>query len=312
MTDIVTLTLNPCVDVSTTTPRVQPIRKLRCTEPRREPGGGGINVARVLRRLGSEVLAVHTAGGASGAQLVALLRAEEVPGLVLPIAGETRESFHVHATEAAEEYRFVMPGPTLQAGEWQACLQEVVALQPAPRWLVASGSLPPGVPEDFYARLAHHCRSRGMRLVLDASGPALAAALAEGVYLCKPSLGELRGLSGEALAEPAQWHAAAQQLVAGHRAEVVVLSLGAEGALLAARDTLVQAPALPVVARGAIGAGDSLVAGLVHGLAGGASLREAFALGMATSAAAVLHTGTALSQPQDVARLRPLVVLQDL
>ncbi len=312
MTDIVTLTPNPCVDVSTTTPRVQPIRKLRCTEPRREPGGGGINVARVLQRLGSEVLAVHTAGGTSGARLVELLRAERVAALALPIAGETRESFHVHAIEAAQEYRFVMPGPTLQAAEWQACLDCVAALQPAPRWLVASGSLPPGVPEDFYARLAHHCRSRGVRLVLDASGTALAAALAEGVYLVKPSLGELRGLTGEALAEPAQWRAAARRLVDQGRAEVVVLSLGAGGALLAARDTLVEAPALPVVARGAIGAGDSLVAGLVHGLAGGASLREAFALGMAASAAAVLNTGTALGQPKDVERLRPLVVLQDL
>jgi 6-phosphofructokinase 2 len=312
MTDIVTLTMNPCVDVSTSTPRVQPIRKLRCSEPRREPGGGGINVARVLRRLGSDVLALHTAGGASGARLDRLLDDEQVPHLSLPIAGETRESFHVHDLESRQEYRFVMPGPSLGEAEWQAALERVLALQPPPAYWVLSGSLPPGVPEDFYARLARQGRAVGSRVVIDASGPALAAALREGVYLCKPSLGELRALTGEPLPTPAHWQAAARQLVAQGRAEVVVLSLGADGALLAARDLLVQAPALPVVVQGAIGAGDSLVGGMVHALAAGASLREAFAQGMAASAAAVLHTGTGLCRPEDVARLRPQVVLQDL
>lgn len=311
MTDILTVTLNPCVDVSTATERVQPIRKLRCTAPRREPGGGGINVARVLQRLGADCLALYAAGGTSGALLGELLQAEQVPGLCMPIAGQTRESFHVHELAGRQEFRFVMPGPTLDEAEWQACLQRIMAM-PSPRYLVASGSLPPGVPDDFYARLARYCRSQGIRLVLDASGPALAAALAEGVYLCKPSLGELRALTGEPLVTATEWRAAAQQLVAHGRAEVVVVSLGPDGALLAARDALIQAPALPVVAQGAIGAGDSLVGGLVQGLAAGASLREALALGMAASAAAVLHTGTGLCRPDDVARLLPQVVLQDL
>lgn len=311
MTDVLTVTLNPCVDVSTSTERVQPVRKLRCAAPRREPGGGGINVARVLRRLGADCLALYAAGGASGALLGELLQAERVPGLCVPIAGETRESFHVHELAGRQEFRFVMPGPTLAEAEWQACLGRITAL-PAPRYLVASGSLPPGVPDDFYARLARHCRRHGSRMVLDASGPALAAALTEGVYLCKPSLGELRAFTSEPLTSAAEWHVAAQQLVAQGRAEVAVLSLGPEGALLAARDALIQVPALPVVARGAIGAGDSLVGGLVQGLAAGVSLREALALGMAASAAAVLHTGTGLCRPEDVARLLPQVVLQDL
>jgi len=312
MTDILTVTLNPCVDVSTSTERVEPIRKLRCQNPRREPGGGGINVARVLQRLGAPCTALYPAGGASGALLGRLLQQEQVPGLCVPIAGETRESFHVHELASRQEYRFVMPGPTLNEAEWQACLERIATRQPAPRYLVASGSLPPGVPDDFYARLARHSRASGSRFVLDASGPALAAALQEGVYLCKPSLGELRALTGQPLTGAAQWRAAVQQLVAQGRAEVVVLSLGADGALLASPAGLVYAPALPVEVQGAIGAGDSLVGGMLHALAGGASLRAAFARGVAAATASLLSTGTALCRPADVERLHAAVLLQDL
>lgn len=312
MTDIVTLTMNPCVDVSTSTERVQPTRKLRCQTPRREPGGGGINVARVLQRLGADVLAIYPAGGDSGARLERLLQAEQVPALRLPIAGETRESMHVWELSARQEYRFVMPGPTLAEAEWQTCLERVAALQPFARYLVASGSLPPGVPDDFYARLARLARARGARFVLDASGPALAAALEVGVFLVKPSLGELRALTGLPLESREQWCAAAQQLVRQGRAEVVVLSLGEQGALLVTPAAVTLAPALPVTVRSAVGAGDSLVGGLLQALAAGADLRQAFVRGVAAASAALLASGTGLCRPEDVERLQTQVTLQDL
>jgi 6-phosphofructokinase 2 len=312
MTDIVTLTMNPCVDVSTVTERVQPTRKLRCQAPTRQPGGGGINVARVLHRLGASCLAVYPAGGDSGALLGRLLQAEQVPARCLLIAGETRESMHVRDESAQTEYRFVMPGPNLHEREWQACLDAIAALQAFPSYLVASGSLPPGVPDDFYARLARLARARGARLVLDASGPALAAALQEGVYLFKPSLGELRALSGESLERDTQWQRAAQQLVKQGAAEVVVLSLGEHGALLVFEGGMTFAPALPVTVRSAVGAGDSLVGGMLQALANGFTLREAFVRGMASATAALLATGTSLCQPADVERLQAQVMLQDL
>ena len=312
MTDIVTLTMNPCVDVSTSTERVQPTRKLRCAAPKYEPGGGGINVARVLHRLGADVLALYPAGGDSGARLERLLEAEQVPALRVPIAGETRESMHVWELSARQEYRFVMPGPTLAEAEWQRCLERVTALQPFPRYLVASGSLPPGVPADFYARLARLARLRGARLVLDASGPALAAALQAGVFLVKPSLGELRALTGLALENRTQWCAAAQQLVRQGQAEVVVLSLGEEGALLVTAAGVTLAPALPVAVHSAVGAGDSLVGGLLQALAAGADVRQAFVRGVAAASAALLASGTGLCQPADVERLQAQVSLQDL
>lgn len=312
MTDIVTLTMNPCVDVSTVTERVQPTRKLRCQAPTRQPGGGGINVARVLHRLGASCLAVYPAGGDSGALLGRLLQAEQVPARCLPIDGETRESMHVRDESAQLEYRFVMPGPGLHENEWQACLDTIAAMQPFPRYLVASGSLPPGVPIDFYARLAQLAHAHGARFVLDASGPALAAALQVGVYLFKPSLGELRALSGEPLEHDTQWQSVAQQLVKQGQAEVVVLSLGEHGALLVSRDGMTFAPALPVTVHSAVGAGDSLVGGMLQALANGSALREAFARGVASATAALLDTGTGLCQPADVRRLQAQVLLQEL
>lgn len=310
MTDILTVTMNPCVDVSTSTAKVEPDHKLRCEAPRREPGGGGINVARVVQRLGASSAALFPVGGASGAQLLRLLAAERVTAIPVSIAGDTRESLHVRDRSAAEDYRFVMPGPELAADEWQACLLCLMDLDTAPPYLVLSGSLPPGVPPDFYARVVRLMRERGSRLVLDASGPALAAALEAGVYLAKPSLRELRELTGQALENEAQWHAAARQLVEAGWAEVVVLSLGAQGALMVSRQETVFAPALSVPVSTTVGAGDSFVGGMVHALARGALLREAFGRGVAAASAALLSSGTGLCQAADVERLHREVILQ--
>lgn len=310
MTDILTVTMNPCVDVSTSTTKVEPDHKLRCEAPRREPGGGGINVARVVQRLGASCAALFPVGGASGAQLLRLLAAERVTAIPVSIAGDTRESLHVRDRSADEDYRFVMPGPELAVDEWQACLQCLMDLDTAPPYLVLSGSLPPGVPPDFYARVVRLMRERGSRLVLDASGPALAAALEAGVYLAKPSLRELRELSGQTLENEAQWHGAARQLVESGRAEVVVLSLGAQGALMVSRQEAVFAPALSVPVSTTVGAGDSFVGGMVHALARGAALREAFGRGAAAASAALLSSGTGLCQAADVQRLHREVILQ--
>lgn len=310
MTDILTVTMNPCVDVSTSTAKVEPEHKLRCEAPRREPGGGGINVARVAHRLGASCAALFPVGGASGDRLLSLLADEQVPAMVVPIAGDTRESLHVRDRSASEDYRFVMPGPELAAHEWQACLQRLRDLAVAPPYLVLSGSLPPGVPVDFYARVVDLMHERGSRLVLDASGPALAAALQAGVYLVKPSLRELRELSGQTLENEAQWRAAAKQLVDSGRAEVVALSLGKQGALMVSRQEALFAPALPVLVSTTVGAGDSFVGGMVQALAAGAVLREAFGRGVAAASAALLGSGTGLCQATDVERLRRDVVLQ--
>lgn len=310
MTDILTVTMNPAVDVSTSTGQVVATHKLRCDSAQREPGGGGINVARVVQRLGGSCAALYAAGGAPGLLLGQLLDAEQVSSLRVDIAGETRENFTVRDRSAHLEYRFVLPGPELSAPEWQACLDRIAAPAIEPRYLVASGSLPPGVPADFYARCARLARERGLHFILDTSGPALAAALDEGVYLVKPSLRELRELSGKPLTSESQWRGAAQQLVDEGRAAVVVLSLGEGGALLVTADGVSFSPALPVQVTSSVGAGDSFVGGMVTALARNRALDDAFAYGVAAASAALLTSGTGLCRAEDVERLYRQVVVK--
>ncbi len=308
---VLCLTMNPAVDLSTDTERVLPTHKLRCGETLHDAGGGGINVARVLLRLGGSAHALCPAGGPSGEWLKSRVADEHLPASFVPIAQETRMSLTVHELSSGAEYRFVMPGPTLAEPEWQACLHRLSDSQPFPAWVVASGSLPPGVPADFYARVARLCRERGARLVLDAAGPALAAALAEGVYLVKPNLRELGELLGQTLDEPVAWEAAARGLVDKGAAEVVALSLGHQGALLATRGGAWRADPLPVQVVSAVGAGDSFVGGMVASLQRGETLLDAFGWAMAAASATLLTAGTALCRTQDVDRLRAKVVINE-
>ncbi|ABM37389.1 1-phosphofructokinase family hexose kinase [Polaromonas naphthalenivorans] len=309
MTDILTVTMNPALDVSTSTDKVMDTHKLRCTAPIFHPGGGGINVARVLHRLGGDCLALYLAGGMNGQRLRQLLDQEQVRGHCIAIAGETRESFSAHETSSGRDFRFVLPGPALTPGEWQAGLDYISALGASPPYLVASGGLPPDVPEDFYARLARLAKARGSRVVLDTSGPALAAALAEGVYLVKPSLRELRELTGHPLQTGPDQHAAALQIIRSGQAQVVALSLGEDGALLVTANRALRARSLPVPVASSIGAGDSFVGGLVWALSRHETLEQAFRYGMAAGAAALLAPGTALCQAADVERLHREVLI---
>lgn len=304
MPALITLTLNPALDLATTTDHVAPTHKLRCGPVQRFAGGGGINVARVLHRLGADVYAWALAGGAAGTQVRQLLAAEGVPTLLQPISGDTRENFSVVETTTSQEFRFVLPGPTLQPAEWQACLDALATHTPPPRWLIASGSLPPGTPDDFYAQLARAASGRGVRVAVDTSGPPLAAALQAGVALVKPSLRELRDVMQKPLEHAADWCTAAQSLVHSGAADIVALSVGEQGAVLATREGVWQAPALNVPATsGTTGAGDCFLATLVWALDRGDAPAEALRWGVAAGAAALLHPGTTLAQADDVRRL---------
>ena len=304
MPALITLTLNPALDLATTTDHVAPTHKLRCGPVQRFAGGGGINVARVLHRLGAGVCAWALAGGAAGTQVRQLLAAEGVPTLLQPISGDTRENFSVVETTTSQEFRFVLPGPTLQPAEWQACLDALATHTPPPRWLIASGSLPPGTPDDFYAQLARAASGRGVRVAVDTSGPPLAAALQAGVALVKPSLRELRDVMQKPLEHAADWCTAAQSLVHSGAADIVALSVGEQGAVLATHEGVWQAPALNVPATtGTTGAGDCFLATLVWALDRGDAPAEALRWGVAAGAAALLHPGTTLARADDVRRL---------
>lgn len=309
---VLCLTMNPSVDVSTHAPRVVPADKLRCGPAQREPGGGGLNVARVIHRLGGHCTAVYPAGGPSGDWLDAHLRGAGLRLHRVAIEGDTRESFTVQAQDTGQEYRFVLPGPTLSEREWTACLDGLDAACEGPAFLVASGSLPPGAPADFYGRVAERARRRGVRLILDSSGAALAQGLRAGVFLVKPNLRELGELLGETLDDPSRWRGAAQQLIDHGQAQVVALSLGERGALLVTRDAAWRAPALPITLASSVGAGDSFVGAMAWALQAGHSLPKAFAWGVAAGSAALITPGTGLCRVEDIQRLRPQVVVQPL
>jgi 6-phosphofructokinase 2 len=299
MTDILTLTMNPALDVLTSIDHVSHTHKMRCGPTLKHPGGGGVNVARVLHRLGANCVAAYLAGGVTGERHHKLMSAEKVRCHVMPIAEETRESFSVHETSSGNDFRFVLPGPQVSTAEVEACFDYVAQHLPK-QFLVISGGLAPGVPENFYARLATLAKAHGVRVVLDTNGPALAEALKVGVYLFKPSLRELRDLTGQALLDEASQVAAAQQLVQSEQAEIVAVSLGSEGAMVVSATEYWRAGAIAVDVQTTIGAGDSFVAGMVWGISRDESLLKAFQLGMASGAAALLQPGTSLCTPENV------------
>ncbi|HEY8580166.1 MAG TPA: PfkB family carbohydrate kinase, partial [Beijerinckiaceae bacterium] len=213
MKPIVTLTLNPSIDGAAEAAEVKPIHKVRTTRERYDPGGGGVNVARVTRELGGQALAVYCAGGATGSIFDQLMKEREIPSRRVDIADHTRIAHTVFETKTGLEYRFVPEGPALTPQECEAVFATLAPLDFD--YLVASGSLPRGAPADFYVRVGALARDRGARFVLDTSGAALKASMeACGVHLAKPSLGEFEALAGRKLEGPEAQEAAAADFVA--------------------------------------------------------------------------------------------------
>lgn len=303
MYTVITLTPNPAIDASTIVDRVIADRKLRCGSPRFDPGGGGINVARVIHRLGGEATALFLSGGPTGELLRQLLERDGVANCPVQCEQWTRENITVVEESSGHQFRFGMPGPTVSSGEWDNFLALLREWQPAPQFVVASGSLPPGLPADSFAQVARIVRDRGSKLVLDTSGAALVSGIVPGVYLVKPNLRELAELAGEPIADEEHLKEVATSIVERGWSEVVVVSLGARGAFLrtATECERIMAPIVPVLSR--VGAGDSMVGGIVVGLAQGWSVREAVRFGVAAGSAAVTHAGTELCHRADAERL---------
>ncbi|WP_201864424.1 1-phosphofructokinase family hexose kinase [Microvirga soli] len=307
MKPIVTLTLNPAIDGSSEAEAVRPVHKVRTTNERYEPGGGGINVTRVIQELGGPSLALYLAGGVTGAGLEELLAGSGIAGRRVAIKDHTRVSHTVFERSTRLEYRFVPEGPEVAPSEWQEALAALGTLDC--EYLVASGSIPKGVPSDFYVRVAAIAREKGMKLVLDTSGPALRETIAAGgVHLAKPSLGEFEQLVGRSLRDPKEQEDAAMDVVRSGQVELLAVTMGHDGALLAQASGPIRLPALKVDVHSAVDAGDSFLASMTLALAGGAAPGEAFRWGMAAGTAAVLNHGTGLVRREDVERLFQVVV----
>ncbi len=304
MDSIVTITFHPCIDIHVTVPALVPEIKLTCSTPIVHPGGGGINVARAIKKLGGAATPIYMAGGSNGEKLTAMLAGEGIRSVVLEATGNTRENLIVKDEAAGCQYRFNMPGPGVRL----SALVELLALLrggEGVRYLVVSGSVAPGMSLDIFDKLAAIAERKEIKLIIDTSGEALVAAVQRGAYLFKLSIHELRSLSqpGERGRAPEEL---ALQLIGKGRCDAIVVSMGADGALLVTKDGVRHFPAPAVKVSGTVGAGDSLLAGMVLSLQRGKNLEEAVAYGCVCGAAATTQAGTSLCSLEDVESLQTI------
>ena len=302
---ILTITLNPCIDKSSTAEIMKPEAKLRCTEVVNEPGGGGINVSKALQKLESPSVALFPAGGHNGNMLCALLKERNILFHAVDTKVETRENWTVLETSTNNQFRFTFPGRQVLEETIKTLIDQVRSF--APQYVVASGSLPPGLPDYFYGLIVKNAASVGAKCIVDTSGPALQALKGKKAYLIKPNIGELCNMLNVGWLDISEVPVAARQAIADGFAEIIVVSIGPKGAWLVSREEsyFVQAP--PVVKKSTVGAGDSMVAGITYFLQKNKSLQEAIRFGVACGSAATMNDGSQLFDKEDAEKLFEMI-----
>jgi 6-phosphofructokinase 2 len=299
--DIVTLTVNPSLDKSTHFSGLVPEQKIRCKAPQFDAGGGGINVSKAISRLGGNSLAVFTSGGATGNMLQELLKQETIDFEAIETKSTTRENFIAVDDNTNSQYRFGFSGSTLLEQEKNKIIATITDLKP--NFLVASGSLNEGLSTDFYKEIAVITKKSNTKLIVDTSGEALVKVLESGVYLIKPNVGELAKLVGVERLEMEEVNQAAKQIIKNDGAKIIVVSLGPQGAILVTKDNYEFVPAPNVAKKSTVGAGDSMVGGMVWALSQNKNLKEVIRWGVACGSAATMNEGTKLFKTEDANRL---------
>jgi 6-phosphofructokinase 2 len=307
MSQIVTITFNPSIDKSAGVPQLIPEKKLSCTEPRFEPGGGGINVARAIKKLGGAATAIYPSGGYTGQFFNDLLAKENIPAVIIEIEHSLRENVIVREESSNKQFRFGFPGAKLSEQEWQQCIDAIDKIGNA-EFLVASGSLPEGVPDDIFARLATISKKKNLKLVVDTSKAALRHAANAGVFMLKPNLNELSSLLGKKELSIKEVVPAAKKIIEKKYCEVLLVSLGEKGATLFTKDDQLKVSSPKVEKKSTVGAGDSMVAGFVLSLSLGKNLETALRYGVACGTAATMQPGTELCNKKDADALYQIIV----
>jgi 1-phosphofructokinase family hexose kinase len=293
MNNIFTVTLNPAVDRELTVPEIKYDTVLRASDWRVDFGGKGFNVSRMLKSLGANSVAMGFAGGKSGEILQEGLESLEIGTDFVWVAGETRTNVSI-VSEADHHYiKANEPGPTITPTDQQALLDKVTAVCKHGDWWVLAGSLPPGVPPTYYQRLISIINQSGARVVLDTSGEPLSHGCHAGPFLIKPNDYELEKLTGMPTGDRNEILAAAKSLDSLGVSNSLV-SMGKHGALLITKEDSWMIKSPKIQERNPIGAGDSLVGGVVWGLAQNLPLVEAARWGVACGAAAASLSGTAV------------------
>lgn len=297
---IVTVTVNPMLDILTSVECMVPENKLHCQPPSLAAGGGGIYVSRAIKNLGGVSTALFIAGGINGMQMKQLLKDDGIDFQSIDSGVNTRENWLIMDNRSEKLYRFVLPGDEIEDKHWKALLKMIKDFSPKPDYLIVSGCLAPGIPDNFYAQIAAFARKNDIRMVLDTSGTPLKLALEERVHMIKPNLREMaelyqkKGLTGMELEQ-----AAKEILVKGY-CNLIVVSMGEKGALVSLQDDRVEyivPPAMPVASN--VGAGDSMVAGMIVGCSKGFWSQQAVRYGVAAGTAATMNPANELCKKED-------------
>jgi 6-phosphofructokinase 2 len=300
---IVTLTLNPALDKSTSIDRLQAQKKLRCKEPVYHPGGGGVNVSRAIKILGGDSLAIYAGGGPVGDKIEELLNKEKVNQQRINVKKTTRENLMVVESSTGDQYRFGMPGANIGEEGLEKCLDAIKLLPDDVKYLVASGSLPPDAPDDFYGTIAEIAKGKNIKCVIDTSGKALVKAAEIGVCIMKPNLGELSTLAEKEEISGIEQEEFAKKIITEGKADILIVSLGARGAMVVTKDTIEYVVPPTVKQNSTVGAGDSMVAGLILSLSREDTLQDTVKWGVAAGTAATITPGTELCRKKDVEKI---------
>ena len=298
---IVTLTVNPSLDKSTHFSELVAEQKMRCEKPRYDAGGGGINVSKAIAKLGGNSTCIFTSGGSTGEMLEELIAKEKLEGISIKTKNWTRENFIAFENKSKSQFRFGFPGNELFDVEKEKIIEIIAELKS--EYLVISGSLNEGLPTNFYSKIAEIAKEKGLKVIVDTSGEALQKVLKTGVYLIKPNIGELAKLIGVERLELPEVEKASKKLIENKSAEIVVVSFGAEGAILVSKEESHFIKAPKVERKSTVGAGDSMVGGMVWALSQNKSFKEVLHMGVCCGTAATMNEGTQLFNLEDVLQL---------
>ena len=306
MSKIITITFAPSIDKSAAVPKLISDKKMRCSIANVEPGGGGVNVARVINRLGGEVTAIFPSGGYTGMFFNYLLEKENVPFISIQTKNETKENFVILDKLSNKEYRFGMPSNEIFENEWQDLIK-VIENQKNVDFIIASGSLPLGIPDDIYTQLSEIAKVKNAKFIVDTSGKSLQNAMNENVFLIKPNLEELGILLNKKNLKIENVASEARKLIYQNHCEIIVVSLGANGAMLITKDETINIKPPKVQVKSTVGAGDSMLAGIVFGLSNKMPLKESLQYGIACGTATTMNVGSALCEKNDVEKLLKII-----
>lgn len=301
--NIVTLTINPALDKSATIKQLVPEQKLKCHAIEFQAGGGGVNISRVLHTLEVKNKCIFTCGGDTGQKLKRLLEEEKLDIIPIPVEAWTRENLAIVDAKTDLQYRFGMPGQGLSTTEEKVLKTAINKLVTENSIFIMSGSIPESMEPDFYIELIDDLTAKNVKIIVDTSGEALKTSLQKPVFLMKPNQGELAQLAGKDFLTKTEQEAFAMQLINNNHAKYVVVSLGARGAFLASAEGIVYQNTPSVKVKSTIGAGDSMVAGLIYAIAQDLPPKEILKWGVVCGVATTMTGGTNLASKENIQKV---------